>query len=255
MDTQSTTQARPGHHYPWEWRPFQRNTQVPAYTYRARNAMLVKALRSEEFTQEYGTLQRVTHAAATLLPTVKGVCCLGVACHVAAMSGEVRVLTAFNPYDTVTDFTTINEDGTQDSASGTPPFGVWQWFGWEGTNPDLWVLLDDGSDDGREDLRTATRLNDHDKRPFSFIADAFERTYVTYTTDPDPSGESTSDGPTDSRPVLEGCTCNYCRQARAANEAEQQARGISEPVSEVVAPDSEPVSEVTPDSYETDSDL
>lgn len=128
----------------------------------------VEALRSGEFTQGIGWLER------TDKPTgVTKNCCLGVACRVAYRNGvELNPLTNFREL--------VEFDGTSDYM----PALVSEWLGLEAktendnsTPSGAWMgnpkLL---TEDGTECL--ATELNDSHMYSFSQIADAFERTYL-----------------------------------------------------------------------------
>lgn len=146
--------------------------------YRARNAMLVKALRSGNFTQTRGTLEAVTSNGYR--NEVVGNCCLGVACRVAEReAGTFAIVTRISGGKT--NFGTIRggeEFAVPSLAAGYPPELVRDWFGWESNNPILYGMRHDADE---EVSGTAAGWNDNAGASFETIADAFERTYVTFT--------------------------------------------------------------------------
>lgn len=145
--------------------------------YRARNALLVKALRSGNFVQARGTLEAVRHIGYRV-ETI-GNCCLGVACRVAAAEADsFSVITRAGGGGYSFGTASSNDVGETVYSSmmgGYPPPLVARWFGWDGGNPVLW--LEDNTS------FSAAYLNDSYEMGFDFdrIADAFERTFVTFT--------------------------------------------------------------------------
>lgn len=145
--------------------------------YRARNAMLVKALRSGDFTQARSALEAVRITGYRVETT--GNCCLGVACRVAAIEANFSVITQ-NAGATV-DFGTVHVDDEGKSvhslmSGGYPPPLVSKWFGWNDNNPMLW-----GRGPNYQERVSAAHMNDSMCADFDTIADAFERTFVTFT--------------------------------------------------------------------------
>lgn len=142
--------------------------------YRERNALLVKALRSGNFVQARGALETVKYNGYWVETT--GNCCLGVACRVAAIEANYFSVITQNAGTTVI-FGTVHVDDENESvhsptSGGYPPPLVSGWFGWNDTNPMLW-------DQGEQ--VSAAHMNDSMGADFDTIADAFERTYVTFT--------------------------------------------------------------------------
>lgn len=146
--------------------------------YRARNALLVKALRSGAFTQARGTLEAVRYNGYQT--EVTGHCCLGVACRVAEFEADgFTVISRTSGGRTRFGTMSVGGEGNRvvsSLAEGYPPTLVKDWFGWYEANPNLWVT--DTFEDGRH---TAAHLNDNLQMSFDRIADAFERTFVTFT--------------------------------------------------------------------------
>lgn len=122
-----------------------------------RIKLLVDALRSGEYTQTTGVLEKKTENETSN-------CCLGVACRVAIINGLELDLGTFNGVDSesITTFDGIND---------VLPQKVMNWYGFEYNSPH--VISGSGY------KTTAMALNDNEKRNFADIADAFERTYLT----------------------------------------------------------------------------
>lgn len=169
--------VKTGHVYPAGYSVFQ-GTEDEA-VYRERNAMLVEALRSGRFIQAQGMLEAVRSNGYRT--EVTGHCCLGVACRVAEQEAVgFWIVTRVTGSQTVFGTITHGDDGDlvlSAMAGGYPPDLVKEWFGWESTNPYLYYLHSDGDEGGNH----AAYLNDSAGMPFDRIADAFERTFVTYT--------------------------------------------------------------------------
>lgn len=171
-----------GHVYPFGYSPFRAITPndfavgIDESAFRERNALLVKALRSGEFVQGLKTLQTVVREAGKLLPTARRQCCLGVACYVAQYHG---VPVYMREMSETTVFAIVNGGNESDGSTNTAPDAVRDWFGWQENNPELWT--DEGSE------VSAATLNDggayRGPKSFGVIADAFERTFVTFTND------------------------------------------------------------------------
>lgn len=157
-----------GHHVFWG--------DEPEETYRHRNALLVQALRSGEFTQATGALEKWNFPeVGKLLPAKQGNCCLGVACYVASHHGVEVTIThnLANGYQAV-----LFGSGNGDPQSGMPPVTVSNWFGWDAVDPALY----DETEVSRYTRRyAASHRNDGLGQDFATIADAFERTFVTFT--------------------------------------------------------------------------
>ena len=151
----------------------------PEGVYRSRNALLVEALRSGDFTQAHGTLETIIRNGYKV--KVTGNCCLGVACRVAEVAADhFTVVSRTGLSRTGFASITFDDEGERivsDFVDGYPPALVSQWFGWQENNPNLfWVNSAD-----REMSNTAANLNDNLSMNFAGIADAFERTFVTFT--------------------------------------------------------------------------
>lgn len=123
-----------------------------------RVQLLVDALRSGEYTQTTGELERDGRN-----------CCLGVACRVAIKNGldvAVNILDGEVRYD---------GNGAQ------LPNSVKAWYDFEGSDPYIQVSPDDVDEENKDFARTpvyATTANDDFDLDFNKIADAFERTYI-----------------------------------------------------------------------------
>src|SRR5258706_13652522 len=94
-----------------------------------RVQMLVDALRSGEFKQGYGALEKVTRLAGGVEegPEVLVHCCLGVACRIAMRNG-LRVLAQRASLGFGTRF---------DDSSGVLPPSVQAWYGFASADPML----------------------------------------------------------------------------------------------------------------------
>jgi hypothetical protein len=124
---------------------------------KGRVRLLVEALRSGEYVQGEGRLELRYPDG-----TVKH-CCLGVACRIAMANG-LRVATD-NPMPEPGRIS-IAFDGNR----AMLPVSVRDWYGFSDYDPGLKL-------NGRSGVQ-ATTMNDTLGRPFSAIADAFERTYL-----------------------------------------------------------------------------
>lgn len=165
--------VKTGHVYPAGAKVFQGPEDEGVY--RARNALLVKALRSGTFTQAQGALEAIRYSGYRY--EVTGNCCLGVACRVAEHEANgfsiVTQITGSGVNFGTLSYDDIGEEMFSSRAAGYPPKLVKEWFGWEETNPILWATDHHGL--------SAAHLNDNSGMPFDGIADAFERTFVTFT--------------------------------------------------------------------------
>lgn len=144
--------------------------------YRERNALLVKALRSGNFVQARGALETVKYNSYKVETT--GNCCLGVACRVAAIESDTfsvvtRIVGGQYVFGTL-HFNDVGEQVFSPMVGGYPPHLVYQWFGWYINNPDLWAS-------NNIEKQSAAYMNDNAGDSFETIADAFERTFVTFT--------------------------------------------------------------------------
>lgn len=116
-----------------------------------RNRKLIEALRSGQYEQTRGVLQRDG-----------AFCCLGVACDLAAREG-------LGEWGQEDDAVLCFNTDTQSHAA-LPPQAIAHWYGWSYPDPEL--LTEDGR------YRPATYFNDSMKLSFKEIADAFERTFA-----------------------------------------------------------------------------
>jgi hypothetical protein len=137
---------------------------------RERVQLLVDALRSGGFAQGTG---RLLNAGKY--------CCLGVACVVAQESGlRLRLQTDENDGD-VNFGNPLDWDYDHDYAQ--LPGSVKDWYGFDSIDPDLTDVLTEDDDlpyDTTEEpaIMPASTWNDDYDRDFTWIADAFERTYL-----------------------------------------------------------------------------
>lgn len=178
-----------GHVYPADHGVFWRGQgdTTTDETFRARNSRLVAALRSGTFQQVKGYLELNPTSDEG---TKKGNCCLGVACIVAGTFHEDDdTLTVYRRQQVGSAVVGFGVNGNLHSfEQGTPPGIVRDWYGWRDVDPELF------DPDGF--AMPATTRNDSREESFDIIADAFERTYVTYTYEGQP--ESTEDSPAES---------------------------------------------------------
>jgi hypothetical protein len=122
-----------------------------------RVQLLIDALRSGGFEQGKGRLLRDGRF-----------CCLGVACVVAQHSGLLLRTEVDDDYDV--HFGDPDNWGA-DANYSMLPRSVQDWYGFEDQDPEL------EDDDG--DLTPASTWNDEYDKDFAWIADAFERTFLT----------------------------------------------------------------------------
>jgi len=133
----------------------------------------VAALRSGEYPQTIGALQRTSDRVGPI-----GFCCLGVACEVAIQDGlELQKFDLIGQPDLVRYGTTL-----KDCSGDVLPTEVAEWYGFQDENPKLVMPVKTDAylfmDVDRERQVRATTLNDSRRFDFNEIADAFERTYL-----------------------------------------------------------------------------
>lgn len=143
-----------------------------------RIRLFVDELRSRRRRQGNGALARYNPAAKKV-----SYCCLGVACEVARAHGLKLDRVKTDEYYTYAP--------DNDSEASFLPYDVRDWFGFLDTNPEILILPEDLRDLPADviPLRNYTNayvkavaVNDVLKLPFSVIANAFERTYLTEET-------------------------------------------------------------------------
>lgn len=160
----------------------------------ARRALFYDALRSDRFTQGFGTLSRQLHEDQGWQH-----CCLGVACIIAQENGldlpfivtddtRYYLASAWASEDQVKD--DLEEGGSVDdyyTNSEELPRAVQEWYGFRDGDPELEAAIID-HETGLPYVTevSASSLNDDKNFPFSEIAAAFERTYPS--TPEGPSG-------------------------------------------------------------------
>lgn len=159
---------------------------------KARVRLLVDALRSGEFTQGHGYLNRRGKQ-----------CCLGVGCIIALRNdAEVSASQADEPNETVSYYDRTKFGRYEDLSDTHLPIVVRDWYGFDSHNPPLRLtreqfdtLVSSGrmsefaintfnstlEAEGFVEL-DATDCNDDLHMTFAEIADAFERTYLTEET-------------------------------------------------------------------------
>lgn len=128
--------------------------------YRERNAMLVKALRGNEYTQGRGRL----------INRKNEMCCLGVACDIFIKHNPNEAY--WNKKAT----STLGLKTEYEIERYEAPYKVSKWFGWDNGNPDL-KMSKEFVKKGVE-IDNAASCNDTLKMNFKQIANAFERTFV-----------------------------------------------------------------------------
>lgn len=125
-----------------------------------RVQLLVDALLSGEHVQGFGVLERITDGGVTER------CCLGVACRVAMANGVVVGTQTEGHEGSATFF---------DSSSGTLPWSVQTWFGFDSESPNLLGA------DSPDNNWTAIDMNDNRREPFALIAQRFKLRYIDDT--------------------------------------------------------------------------
>ncbi len=151
-----------------------------------RVRLFVNALRSGQFKQGNGSL--ASHNSQTHQDEF---CCLGVACEVARNNGLELSRAEYSSYGDGHGY--VYGDKYGHGEQYFLPGRVIDWFGFNAENPKLILTEQDMQQAPNQDaahasfandasggkLFDATRANDHYQLPFSVIADAFERTYLS----------------------------------------------------------------------------
>lgn len=132
-----------------------------------RIALWVEALRSGEYEQGFGELERLGRGE-------KGQhCCLGVATRVA-MAGGALVEAIVSEDDPATRFMSVLDAGCSYPTVGHLPRAAAEWFGLPvpSVTTDVEVMYGDR-------MTKLTALNDGEKLSFDEIADLIEETYLS----------------------------------------------------------------------------
>lgn len=130
-----------------------------------RVRLLVDALRSGEYRQGTGALQRGGKF-----------CCLGVACEVALKNGLIVLRDPGDDDDgNGVEYSCPTDGDIPDSSQGELPRGVVEWFGFDSVDPSLMIPFEHTHN---ADEMLASELNDTYLFDFEQIAQCFEYTYL-----------------------------------------------------------------------------